>query len=224
MTNKLQNQCISIVIIVLVIILLPSLVTGQKRSHKYYFSIIPLVPQPPSKSVLMNNMPPVTQILSEIPQKYKTPNDIRKKYNHVAILNNKSSHCIGKLNTKNIQQYCNHIAKLQLKVKQVKQHNITTQKKIITKIPKVKEIAPAGIAYIVQLGVLHNFDQANKIVRKLRLYDYHVYTNPNCPVQGDIIYVFVGPETSKKKLQYILPELHRISGLNGQVRIYNCNL
>ncbi|MFZ4831591.1 cell division protein DedD [Rouxiella sp. Mn2063] len=84
------------------------------------------------------------------------------------------------------------------------------------------EKAPAGQAYIVQLGALKNATRATEIVAKLRLSGFRAYTVPSTPVQGEITRVFVGPEANKQKLEASLPELQSQSGLNGGlIRAYN---
>jgi len=84
------------------------------------------------------------------------------------------------------------------------------------------EKAPAGQAYIVQLGALKNAAKATEIVAKLRLSGFRAYTVPSTPVQGEITRVFVGPEANKQKLESSLPELQSQSGLNGGlIRAYN---
>lgn len=88
--------------------------------------------------------------------------------------------------------------------------------------PDVKpEAAPAGQAYVVQLGALKNADKVNEIVAKLRLSGYRAYTVPSTPVAGEITRIYVGPDASKQKLQSALGELQQLSGLSGQVRNYS---
>ncbi|XOD70352.1 MAG: cell division protein DedD [Sodalis sp. (in: enterobacteria)] len=87
----------------------------------------------------------------------------------------------------------------------------------------IKSQIPKGQAWVVQLGALKNVDKVFEIVTKLRLSGYHVYTSPPVPVPGQITRIFVGPDVSKKKLQSALEELSRLSGLDGQVRLYSVN-
>ncbi|MDK4771677.1 cell division protein DedD, partial [Serratia nevei] len=83
-----------------------------------------------------------------------------------------------------------------------------------------EEKAPAGQAYVVQLGALKNAAKANEIVASLRLSGYRAFTVPSTPVQGQITRIYVGPDASKQKLQAALPSLNSISGLSGQVKPY----
>lgn len=50
-----------------------------------------------------------------------------------------------------------------------------------------EEKAPAGQAYVVQLGALRNASKASEIVAKLRLSGYRAYTVPATPVQGKLL-------------------------------------
>lgn len=85
---------------------------------------------------------------------------------------------------------------------------------------KPQEKPPVGQAYIVQLGALKNADKVNELVATLRLSGYRVYTIPATPVQGKVTRLIVGPDPSKQKLESALPELNRLTGLNGQVKAY----
>ncbi|WP_027711539.1 cell division protein DedD [Dickeya chrysanthemi] len=89
-----------------------------------------------------------------------------------------------------------------------------------TKTP-AQEQAPAGQAFVVQLGALKNADKVNEIVAKLRLSGYRAYTVPSTPVVGQITRIYVGPDASKQKLQSALGDLQQLSGLSGQVRPYS---
>lgn len=89
--------------------------------------------------------------------------------------------------------------------------------------PTPQEQAPAGQAFVVQLGALKNADKVNEIVAKLRLSGYRAYTVPSAPVAGQITRIYVGPDASKQKLQSALGELQQLSGLSGQVRSYSAH-
>jgi len=88
--------------------------------------------------------------------------------------------------------------------------------------PKAAEqSAPAGQAYVVQLGALKNAEKVNEIVAKLRLSGYRAFTVPSTPVQGQITRIYVGPDASKARLQSSLSELQSVSGLGGVVKPYS---
>ncbi|MCX2959040.1 MAG: SPOR domain-containing protein, partial [Serratia symbiotica] len=74
----------------------------------------------------------------------------------------------------------------------------------------VKEQAPVGQAYVVQLGALKNAARVDEIVASLRLSGYRVFTVPSTPVQGQLTRIYVGPDASKQKLQSSLSALNAI--------------
>ncbi|ACS86349.1 cell division protein DedD [Musicola paradisiaca] len=110
----------------------------------------------------------------------------------------------------------------QLEAKSVEKpaDNKTTARAVEKPAP-VQEQAPAGQAFVVQLGALKNADKVNEVVAKLRLSGYRAYTVPSMPVAGQITRIYVGPDASKQKLESSLGELQQISGLSGQVRAYS---
>ncbi|MGD9425427.1 cell division protein DedD [Pantoea sp. NSTU24] len=88
--------------------------------------------------------------------------------------------------------------------------------------PKAAEsTAPAGQAYVVQLGALKNASKVNEIVAQLRLSGYRAFTVPSTPVQGQITRIYVGPDASKAKMQSAVGELKSLSGLGGVVKPYS---
>ncbi|MEQ4512473.1 MAG: cell division protein DedD [Dickeya sp.] len=99
--------------------------------------------------------------------------------------------------------------------------NRSTENKPADAKASSQEQAPAGQAFVVQLGALKNADKVNEIVAKLRLSGYRAYTVPSAPVAGQITRIYVGPDASKQKLQSALGDLQQLSGLSGQVRSYS---
>ncbi|MBP2843975.1 cell division protein DedD [Dickeya oryzae] len=99
--------------------------------------------------------------------------------------------------------------------------NRSTENKPVDAKATSQEQAPAGQAFVVQLGALKNADKVNEIVAKLRLSGYRAYTVPSAPVAGQITRIYVGPDASKQKLQSALGDLQQLSGLSGQVRSYS---
>ena len=98
----------------------------------------------------------------------------------------------------------------------------TSEQPKAAETPKQSEpAAPAGQAYVVQLGALKNAAKVNEIVAQLRLTGYRAFTVPSTPVQGQITRIYVGPDASKAKLQGALGELKGISGLGGVVKPYS---
>ncbi|WP_337030256.1 cell division protein DedD [Pantoea agglomerans] len=109
----------------------------------------------------------------------------------------------------------------QPKPKPVEQPKVVEQPKQEEPPKTAETTAPAGQAYVVQLGALKNASKVNEIVAQLRLSGYRAFTVPSTPVQGQITRIYVGPDASKAKMQSAVGELKSISGLGGVVKPYS---
>ena len=105
-------------------------------------------------------------------------------------------------------------------MEQPKEREVEQPKAVEAPKQSEPESAPAGQAYVVQLGALKNAAKVNEIVAQLRLSGYRAFTVPSTPVQGQITRIYVGPDASKAKLQSSLSELQGISGLGGVIKPY----
>ena len=90
---------------------------------------------------------------------------------------------------------------------------------IVEKKPTVeaKKIDYAKSAWVIQLGVFRNADNAKNLALKLRKQGFQAHTFPKNPKEGDLVRVAVGPDVSKPDLEKQLPKLKEITGLNGQL-------
>lgn len=230
MASKFQNRLVGTVILVaLGVIILPGLLDGKKKHYEDEFAAIPLVPK--AGDVEENDLlPPVTQPLPAQPPEGAGALVEQQAANEAAA---------QQAVRQNAQQPT-----------QVAPPPVETRPQPVQQQPKPKPVevkptpkpepkpeptpkpepapqpkpaeekAPAGQAYVVQLGALKNAAKANEIVASLRLSGYRAFTVPSTPVQGQITRIYVGPDASKQKLQAALPSLNSISGLSGQVKPY----
>lgn len=76
-------------------------------------------------------------------------------------------------------------------------------------------------AWVVQLGVFRNFDNANQLVERLRKAGYQAHVFPKQPQQGDLARVVVGPDVSKQKLSADIKKLEELTGLKGRLVRFN---
>lgn len=76
-------------------------------------------------------------------------------------------------------------------------------------------------AWVVQLGVFRNFDNANQLVERLRKAGYQAHVFPKQPQQGDLARVVVGPDVSKQTLSADIKKLEELTGLKGRLVRFN---
>ena len=246
MASKFQNRLVGTVILVAVgVIVLPGLLDGQKKHYKEEFAAIPLVPKPDDQQD-SEMVPPVTQSLPAQPPEgagnavssssgkttaaaeqgrakpteESEPAVVTPPPVHQSTPVQVKPKPVEQLKPKPVEQPKPKPVE-QPKPKPVEQPKTVKQPKQ-TETPKATEpSAPAGQAYVVQLGALKNASKVNEIVAQLRLSGYRAFTVPSTPVQGQITRIYVGPDASKAKMQSAVGELKSISGLGGVVKPYS---
>lgn len=214
MASKFQNRLVGTVILVaLGVIILPGLLDGKKKHYEDEFAAIPLVPKP--GDVEENDvLPPVTQPLPAQPPEGAGAL-VETRPQPVPQPKPKP------VETKPVEVKPKPTPQPKpVEVKPAPKPEPTPKPEPAPQPKPAEEKAPAGQAYVVQLGALKNAAKANEIVASLRLSGYRAFTVPSTPVQGQITRIYVGPDASRQKLQAALPSLNSISGLSGQVKPY----
>ncbi|MFG1174237.1 cell division protein DedD [Erwiniaceae bacterium CAU 1747] len=246
MASKFQNRLVGTVIIVaLGVIVLPGLLDGKKKHYKEEFAAIPLVPKPGDQQET-DLVPPVTQSLPSQPPEGASEAIGRADGENASQANSgsttpKSGNQPTLVSPPPVQQQTTQQQPVQQPPKVVEKPKPVEKPKSVEKPvekpkpavqqqqqqqqqqPKVEkpaasETAPAGQAWVVQLGALKNAAKVNEIVAQLRLSGYRAFTVPATPVAGQITRIYVGPDASKAKMQAAVGELQGISGLGGVVK------
>ncbi|CAI2075475.1 cell division protein DedD [Serratia fonticola] len=246
MASKFQNRLVGTVILVaLGVIVLPGLLDGKKKHYEDEFAAIPLVPKPGDAHEI-DVIPPANQALPSVPpegagalveQQQAAAEASAQQAANQATQSPQQPAVVAPppIETKPVQPTKPKPVEpkpVEVKPVEVKPKPVPTPPKVEPKPevkpepkpetkPAVEEKAPAGQAYVVQLGALKNAAKVNEIVASLRLSGHRAYTVPSTPVQGEITRIYVGPDASKQKLQASLAELNGISGLSGQVKAYS---
>lgn len=245
MASKFQNRLVGTVILVaLGVIILPGLLDGKKKHYEDEFAAIPLVPK--AGDVEENDVvPPVSQPLPAQPpegagalveqqaaSEAATQQAAQKpaQVTQAPVETRPQPTPTPQPKPKPVET-----KPVEVKPKPVQQPKPVEVKPVAKPEPKpeptpkpepapvqkpAEEKAPAGQAYVVQLGALKNAAKVNEVVASLRLSGYRAFTVPSTPVQGQITRIYVGPDASKQKLQSSLPALNSLSGLSGQVKPY----
>ncbi len=242
MASKFQNRLVGTVILVaLGVIILPGLLDGKKKHYEDEFAAIPLVPK--AGDVEENDVvPPVSQPLPAQPpegagalveQQAANEAAAQQAVRQPTLVNPPVETRPQPTPQPQVKPKPVETKPVEVKPKPVPQPKPVETKPVVkpepTPVPKpepapvqkpAEEKAPAGQAYVVQLGALKNAAKVNEVVASLRLSGYRAFTVPSTPVQGQITRIYVGPDASKQKLQSSLSALNSISGLSGQVKPY----
>lgn len=222
MASKFQNRLVgTIILVALGVIVLPGLLDGQKKYYQDEFASIPLVPKPGDNDE-PDMLPQINQALPTQPPEgaaaeVQAGNAVSSALSHAARLPERT---IADDEMPAPRTRSKPVEKPQLKAVE----NKAEARQAIVAEPVAKpaakpelsvEKAPAGQAYVVQVGALKNAEKVNEIVAKLRQAGFKAYTLPSTPVQNAVTRILVGPDASKEKLNASLNELKSISGLPG---------
>ncbi|MBD1583378.1 SPOR domain-containing protein [Pseudoalteromonas sp. S16_S37] len=74
-----------------------------------------------------------------------------------------------------------------------------------------------GMAYVIQLGSFSHKPNVDALVAKLNKNGFKAFTRPVKTPNGTLTKVFVGPDLNKAKLEAKLPELKKLTKLNGRL-------
>ncbi|WPM85519.1 cell division protein DedD [Apirhabdus apintestini] len=226
MASKFQNRLVGTIVLVAVGLSCCRGCWTGKKHYKDEFAAIPLVPKPGDKNE-QDMLPPVSQSLPSQPPE-GAAEEIRAS-NAAGVDASRLPEMAGeRMDDTPVNEVSTPAPKPQPKSKPQVQPQQKPAPKPENKPqpapppapkPQVKDIAPAGSAWVIQLGALKNADKANEIVAKLRGAGYRAYTIPATPVQGKINRILVGPDASRERLEASRAELTRLSGgLSGVVK------
>ncbi|WDE00864.1 SPOR domain-containing protein [Thalassomonas actiniarum] len=93
-----------------------------------------------------------------------------------------------------------------------------------TKTVKVKEQeskppakAKVDVAWVIQLGSFRHKKNVDELLSKLKKNGYTAFTKPIKTQKGTLTKVFIGPELHKTSLEKKLPELKRLTKVQGKL-------
>lgn len=194
MASTFQNRLVGVIVLVAVgIIVLLSLLDGDKKYNENEFAAIPIIPKPGDEQGIEDIAPLTQTVTSGVKSEAMLSEAISEKREAAA---------------NSVIQDIPNVPAEQFK------------KLVLKPEPKSEVQAPQGKAFVVQLGALKNSAKVEEIVAKLRLSGYQVYTVPSRPVNGQLTRIFVGPEVSRQRLEVALPKLRSITGLQVETRAF----
>lgn len=225
MSTPFQNRLVgTIIVAAAVIIFLPNLLDGKKKSNQTEFDQIP---QTPAFTGKMNTKPFPEQ---KLVTKDKT-----------TVLNEQAQDDLLKIdNTAQTSKQSSSKVNIQAGENLATQTNVKTTK--VTPATKVKKIVasaslkaksqlaitkpvlgqqpPKSVnkeAWVIQLGSFKHKSNVAELVAKLKRNGYTAFTKPIKTKQGPLTKVFVGPELIKVTLMKKIPALKKLTNVQGKV-------
>ena len=203
MSTPFQNRLVGTIIVAAVaIIFLPDVLDGDKKTYQDNFETIPQAPQVDF---------PATNIT--FPQE-KLANLPKEAISDDVALDDKSAIDPEKtLNEKAVT-----VATLPkapaFSTTQAQPAVKNAAKQVVNKMPSEAVLEQA---WAIQLGSFRHQNNVDELVSKLKKAGYKVFTKPIKTKSGKLTKVFVGPELIKSSLEDKLPELKKLTNVQGKV-------
>ena len=243
MSTPFQNRLVgTIIVAAAIIIFLPDIFDGEKKSHQTDFEAIPQAPKfsssgspktfPQDKlTVRVNNEESDEQAIDNIVSQYSSniKNEEKKISSPTTISKNKTSST-----TKNSSNTSKQKNQSETIIASGKTQTSTT-KTPKAKVPKIKmtnaqeksknlpEKAVVAHAWVIHLGSFRHKQNVKELLAKLKKNGYVAFTKPIKTKNGRLTKVFIGPELIKSSLDKKLPKLMTLTGVKGKVARYNAN-
>jgi len=199
LSTPFQNRLVgSIIIAAAIIIFLPDMLDGKKKSNQVGFEAIPQVPVFKGKTT--------KKLFPE------QPFDIKEE-----VFDEKAKDVQLIIKKQTVQDKNKVKVTPATKEKAVSKQKVTNTS--IKKPPLGKQPAKAvnKEAWVIQLGSFRHKANVNELLAKLKKNGYTAFTKPIKTQKGALIKVFVGPELIKSSLIKKLPALKKLTNVQGRV-------
>jgi len=205
LSTPFQNRLVGTIIVAAVIVIfLPDILDGKKKSNETDFDAIP---QTPTFTGKMTNKPFPTDdiVLKEKSVVFnETAKDDQLLTNNEIIKKTEAS-------TPKVTPAT--------KAKEIDPSPRSKNKSSIEKNVLGQQPAKAinKEAWVIQLGSFKHKSNVDELVSKLKSHGYTVFTKPIQTKQGILTKVFVGPELIKSTLNNKIPALKTLTNVQGKV-------
>ncbi len=210
MSTPFQNRLVGTIIVsAAVIIFLPDILDGEKKSYQADFEAIPTAPAFVKK-----------QTAKTFPQEKVNTLTKTKIVDEVALDDDVKVAVLTK--DKTVSQTAELALSSQAKPK-TKPKSTPVRKKVTKEISKAPEKATLKRAWVIHLGSFRHKQNVKELLAKLKKNGYTAYTKPIKTKNGTLTKVFVGPELIKSSLDKKLPKLKKLTNVQGKVARYEAN-
>ena len=208
MSTPFQNRLVgTIIVAAAVIIFLPDVLDGKKKSNQTDFDAIPKAPTFTGK-MTKKAFPEEELVLKEKPVVFnEQAKDEQLLTNDEPRLNNSDD---DKVKVTPAIKVKNIAVNKTLSIN----NNSAIEKPVLGQQPTK---AVNKKAWAIQLGSFKHKSNVAELVTKLEKNGYTVFTKPISTKQGTLTKVFVGPELIKSSLTKKLPALKKLTNVQGKV-------
>lgn len=206
MSTPFQNRLVgTIIVAAAIIIFLPDVLDGKKKSNQTDFDAIPNAPTFTGK-MTKKSFPEEKLVLKDKPIVFneQAKDEQLLKNNKTSNIDDKKAKVTPATKAKKID------SNTSLKTK----NNSAIEKPTLGQQP-IKAVN--NEAWVIQLGSFKHKSNVAELVNKLKKNGYTVFTKPIQTKQGTLTKVFVGPELIKASLTKKIPALKKLTNVEGKV-------
>ncbi|AIY65943.1 SPOR domain-containing protein [Pseudoalteromonas piratica] len=212
MTSQFINRLVgTIIVVTAAVVFIPNILDGEKVQKRETFKDIP--ERPEFKAIELDPEPDQTLARESLPS---TP-----IIEEAAIDEDNSSPFNNELPDEQLT------AQTEAEIIEEKQViTVDTEAKPSVETPKVEPKVAVKrpeksnlneFAWVIQLGSFSHKANVEALLEKLKRAGFTAFTKPIKTPSGTLTKVFVGPELDKKALESQLPQLKKLTKLNGRV-------
>ena len=215
MSTPFQNRFVgTIIVAAAVIIFLPDVFDGKKKSNQTDFDAIPEAPNFTGK-IAKKTFPDEKLVLKEKPIVFN-----EEAKDDLLLINSEASNKKEKNITININDDKAKVTPATKAKKIADKSSSKTKNNSAIEKPVLGQQPPKAInkeAWAIQLGSFKHKSNVAELVDKLKSNGYTVFTKPISTKQGTLTKVFVGPELIKASLTKKLSALKKLTNVQGKV-------
>lgn len=204
MSTPFQNRLVgTIIVAAVVIIFLPDVLDGEKKSHQTDFEAIP------NAAVFSGKLTTKPFPEDKLIHKKSEPTSNERAIDDIVV---QKTFPIAKKQSDNVEAVA-------AKITSQPQNKPPVQ--IAQKTSKaLPEKAIAKEAWVIHLGSFKDKDNVAQLLKKLKSKGYIAFTKPIKTKQGVLTKVIIGPELIKSAMVKKLPALKKLTGIQGKVAYF----
>jgi len=204
LSTPFQNRLVgTIIVAAVVIIFLPDVLDGEKKSHQTDFEAIP------NAAVFSGKLTTKPFPEDKLIHKKSEPTSNERAIDDIVA---QKTALIAKKQSDNVEAVA-------AKITSQPQNKPPVQ--IAQKTSKaLPEKAIAKEAWVIHLGSFKDKDNVAQLLKKLKSKGYIAFTKPIKTKQGVLTKVIIGPELIKSAMVKKLPALKKLTGIQGKVAYF----
>lgn len=210
MSTPFQNRLVGTVIVAaIVIIFLPDVLDGEKKTHQTDFEKIPSAPIFSGK-LTTKNFPE-----DKLKQKGVEPTIVETAQDDLLDVTDEKTVKVTPQNKKAFTDSFNERDRVEQSVK------LSSSNQSKMRVVALPEKTVAKQAWVIHLGSFKHKQNVAQLLVKLKENGYTAFTQPIKTKQGILTKVFVGPELVKSSLDKKLPALKALTNTQGKVALFS---